>query len=132
MQDRHILPGSIDTPERGLKVVEGVVVAHQNQDVIFPDSHRLGSEFLPGDEMELVEFLVNALARTGDLFGNRENGEEHNRKGNSGDGGNLLGEKIDQGNTEKHQGNEARVRREFPAPRYGNSRGHGTRACPVL
>ena len=92
VQHRHILAGSIDAPERGGEVVKGVVVAHQNQNVILPDSHRLGSELFSRDEMELVKLLVNALARAGDFFGNRENGEEHNRKGNPGDGRDLLGE----------------------------------------
>ena len=67
VQNHHVLPGGIDAPEDGGEVVKGVVVAHQNQNVIRPNSHGLGCEFFSRDEMKLVELLVNALARAGHL-----------------------------------------------------------------
>src|SRR5208283_4899750 len=66
--------------------------------------------------MKLVKLLVNTMARVGDFFGNRENGEKYNGEGNSGDSGDLLGEQVYQRNTEKHEGNEAQSYGDF-APR---------------
>src|SRR5208282_4499431 len=90
-----------------------MVIAHQHQNIVGSNSYGLGCEFFARDQVELVEFLVNALARVSHSFGDREDAEKEDGKGHAGHGRHLLGEEVREGDTDKYQGDEAKSDGEF-------------------
>src|SRR5229473_4095495 len=112
-----IAAAGFDAIEHIAQVIEGVNVADGHEDVAWPRTYGLGRQFAFHFQMELVHLNVFGVATgvMGDFFRNREDDEEHDGKGNAGDGRVFLREEVYDGDAEQGQGDQTEAERDFHA-----------------
>src|SRR6202030_1201556 len=115
MQDDDVAAFSLNAIQHGPEMIKGVVVAYGNQYIRGANAQRRGAQLGTRRDIELVEFRTGGIASLGDSFRNGEGGEESCGKDDAGDGGNLLGEKIDRAQAEQGDGDEHQTYGEFHA-----------------
>src|SRR6266849_5287003 len=117
VKHNNVASAGFDAIEHIAEVIEGVNVADGHEDVAWPRAHSLGRQFAFHFQMELVHLNVFGVATgvMGDFFRNREDDEEHDGKGNAGDGRIFLREKVYDGDAEQGQGDQTEAERYFHA-----------------
>ena len=80
MQYDHVLLVRIHTIERGVQVIERVVIAYHHQNIPRPYAKSFRGEVVTGLQIELVQFGVGRCALLRLSFGDAENGEENKGK----------------------------------------------------
>src|ERR1700680_3251704 len=115
MQHHDVAPLSLNAIEHSPELIEGVVGADGNQYIRGANAQRRGAQLGTRRDIELVESRSGGVASLGNSFRNGEGGEESCGKDNAGDGGDLLGEKIDRTQAEQGDGNEHETYGDFHA-----------------
>src|SRR6202007_657061 len=113
MQYDDVAALSFDAIQHGPEMIKGVVVADGNQYIRGANAQCRSAQLGTRGDIELVELRSGGIASLGDSFCNGEGGEESSGKDHAGDGGNLLGEKINRAQAEQGDGNEHQTYGDF-------------------
>src|SRR5438093_6262371 len=113
MQRHDILFVRIDTVEDGVEVMKRVVVADHDQHVSRPHAQSLRRQVVTGFEIELIEFRVFGRSLPRRPFGYGKDREKNNCEANPGDRRYLLGEKIDETQSDERQCDQAKSKWYF-------------------
>src|SRR5207247_4754259 len=93
--------------------MERVVVADHHEDIPRPDAQFFRCEVVAGFQMELIELRVLGRPFPGRPFGYGKDCKEDDRESDARDGGNLLGEKIDEAQRDERERDETKAERNL-------------------
>src|SRR5579863_2662030 len=107
VQNNHIAASGLDAIENVSQVIEIEVIAHRHEDVSGPRANGLGRQFGLQLQIQLVHLHLSRAAFVGSALGNRKTDKEQHGESAARHGGHRLGEKIDDGDEEKNQCDQA-------------------------
>jgi hypothetical protein len=115
MQNNDIAAARLDAIEDIAQVIEIEVVADGHEDVASSSADGFGRQLGFQFEVELVHLHVSRAAPVGAAFGNSEYDKEKYGERAAGHCCDGLGEKIDDGDKEEHQSNQAQANGDLHA-----------------